>query len=55
MTSKNTLLLIMGVCLVAGLLVAGCTQQSAPAQTPAVTPTKAAEIGMPNPVAVYCG
>jgi len=55
MKSKNTLLLIMGVCLVAGILVTGCTQQGAPAQTPAVTPTKAAVIGMPNPASVNCG
>ena len=49
MKLKNTLLVIMGVCLVAGLLVTGCTQQAAPAQTPAVTPPKAADVGMPNP------
>ncbi|MDO9550395.1 MAG: DUF333 domain-containing protein [Methanoregula sp.] len=55
MKSKNTILIIMGLCLVAGFLAAGCTQQAAPAQTPAVTPTTAAEIGMPNPAAVYCG
>jgi len=55
MKSKNTIFLIMGVCLVAGLLVTGCTQQAAPAQAPAVTPTRAAEIGMPNPASVNCG
>jgi hypothetical protein len=55
MKSNNTILIIMGLCLVAGFLAAGCTQQAAPAQTPAVAPTTAAEIGMPNPSAVYCG
>jgi uncharacterized protein len=55
MKSKNTLFIIMGLLIVAGLIVTGCTQQATPAQTPTVTPTKAAEVGMPNPAAVYCG
>ncbi len=57
MTSKNTLLIIMGICLVAGLLVAGCTQE-APAQVPATTTpmvTAPASVGMANPASVNCG
>ena len=38
MTSKNTLLIIMGICLVAGLLVTGCTQQAAPSDSSQVKP-----------------
>ena len=45
----------MGVCLVAALLVAGCTQSMGPAQTPAGTQTKDTKIDRLNPAAVYCG
>jgi len=59
MTSKNSVLLIVGLCLVAGLLVAGCTQPAAPAQTPAtttvVTTAAPASAGMANPASVNCG
>ena len=44
MKSKNTLLIIMGILIVAGLIVAGCTQPAAPAAT-----------GMANPASVNCG
>ncbi|MFA4860660.1 DUF333 domain-containing protein [Methanoregula sp.] len=55
MTSKYTLLIIMGVCLVAALLVAGCTQLTAPLQTPAGTQTNDTKIDRLNSAAVYCG
>ena len=60
MTSKNTLLLIMGLLIVGGLLVAGCTQPAAPVKTPAtttpvVTTTAPAIVGMANPASVNCG
>ena len=59
MTSKNTLLLIMGLCLVAGILIAGCTQPKVPAQTPATTPivttVAPATAGIANPASVNCG
>lgn len=59
MTSKNTLLLIMGLCIVAGIFIAGCTQPTAPAQTPATTPivttAAPATAGLANPASVNCG
>jgi len=59
MTSKNTLLLIMGLCIVAGIFIAGCTQPTAPAQTPATTPivttSAPATAGLANPASVNCG
>jgi len=59
MISKNIILIIMGLCLVAGLLVAGCTQKTAPAQIPATTTpvvTKAASTGpgLANPASANC-
>ena len=45
----------MGVCLVAALLVTGCTQPMVPAQTPAGTQTMDTKIDRLNPAAVYCG
>jgi putative hemolysin len=59
MTSKNTLLIIMGLLIVGGLLVAGCTQPAAPAKTPVtitpvVTTTAPASVGMANPASVNC-
>jgi len=60
MKSKNTILLIMGLCIVAGIFIAGCTQSTAPAQTPAttthvVTTTVPATAGLANPASVNCG
>ena len=54
MTSKNTLLIIMGLLIVTGLLATGCTQATAPAQAPTLAPTPAAAIGMANPASVNC-
>jgi len=60
------MIVILGACILAGLLVAGCTQS----QTPAAVPTTAApavplgtavpagtpaSAGMANPASVYCG
>ena len=60
MTSKNTLLIIMGLLIVGGILIAGCTQPAAPAKapattTPVVTTTAPASAGMANPASVNCG
>ncbi|MFA5222530.1 MAG: DUF333 domain-containing protein [Methanoregula sp.] len=60
MTSKNTLLLIMGLLIVAGIFIAGCTQPTTPAQTPAtttpvITTTAPASAGLANPASVNCG
>ena len=59
MNSKNTLLIIMSFCLVAGLLVAGCTQPTTPVQTQTTTPTiivtaSSTSVGIPNPASVNC-
>ena len=60
MISKNAILIIMGLCLVAGLLVAGCTQQATPAKIPAtpapiVTKEASTSPGLANPASVNCG
>jgi putative hemolysin len=47
MQSRTTILLILGLCLAAGIFVAGCTRQPAPAQPPATA-------GMANPASVNC-
>ncbi|MFA6224584.1 MAG: DUF333 domain-containing protein [Methanoregula sp.] len=55
MKSKNTLLIIMGLLIVAGLIVAGCTQPAAHATTTPVVTTAPATDGMANPASVNCG
>jgi uncharacterized protein len=70
MMSKTSIFVILGACIIAGLLVAGCTQTQAPAAvqttvptiaepvaTPAATaaPTSAGTAGMANPASVNCG
>ena len=60
MTSKNTLLLMMGLLIVGNLLSAGCTQTATPVKTPAtttpvVTTTAPSIDGMANPASVNCG
>jgi putative hemolysin len=60
MISKNTLHIIMGLCIVAGLLVAGCTQQTTPVQTPTTTPAilvtaSPTSASIANPASVNCG
>ena len=71
MMSRTSIFVILGACIIAGLLVAGCTQQQAPAPvqttvptilaTTAVTasateaPTAAVTANMSNPASVNCG
>jgi len=66
MMSRKGIFVIMGACIIAGLLIAGCTQPQtpvavqttvAPAQaTPsaAETPAAAATVGLANPASVNC-
>jgi hypothetical protein len=60
MTSKNTLLLIMGLLIVAGIFITGCTQPATPAPapvttTPVVTTAAPGMAGLANPASVNCG
>jgi len=68
MMSRKFVFVILGACIVAGLLIAGCTQPQTPAtvQTtapsaytvvPAETtaPANATTVGMANPASVNCG
>ncbi len=67
MMSRTGIFFILGACIIAGLLIAGCTQQQAPATiqtapaasqvTPSqtATPASAATAGMANPASVNCG
>ncbi len=60
--SRTSIFAILGLCIVAGILIAGCTQPTAPAQTPATTvqttavsTPQATSAGMPNPASMNCG
>lgn len=59
MVSKVCVFLILGLCLGAGLIVAGCTQSSTQASvtttTPAAQVSPAGQTGMANPASVNCG
>ena len=60
MMSRNRIVIILALCLFAGILVAGCTQQPAPVpvQTPAPAPLTTAPpagAGIANPASVSCG
>ena len=57
MKISNRILIILGLVLLAGIFIAGCTQQSsqAPAQTPAPSETPAVQPSMANPASVNCG
>jgi len=57
MMSRTGIFLILGACIIAGLLIAGCTQPQAPATTPSPTAiqTGVATAGMANPASVNCG
>ena len=65
MMSRTGIFVILGACIIAGLLIAGCTQPQTPAavQTTAVpaapsaaaTLGGAATVGMANPASVNCG
>jgi putative hemolysin len=53
MTSRTRLLLILAICVIAGMLTAGCTQQPAPATTTTTIPTPEGP-GIANPASVHC-
>ena len=60
MTTRNSIFIILGLCIVAGIIIAGCTQQAPPVQTPTTTPTSKitappTSAGMANPASVNCG
>jgi|GEM_PF-5382172 len=60
--SRTSIFVILGLCVVAGPLITGCTQTSSPAQTPATTvqtttvpAPQVSQTGMANPASVNCG
>jgi len=63
MKSRYAIVLVLGLCVAACIITAGCTQQSSSVPTtapmPATTPTAQAAptgtSGMPNPASVNCG
>jgi len=57
MMSRTGMVILLGICLVTGIFLAGCIQQAAPAQTPETTPVAAmtTAAGIANPASVYCG
>jgi len=60
MTTRNSIFIILGLCIVAGIIIAGCTQQAPIVQTPTATPTSKitaspTSAGMANPASVNCG
>jgi putative hemolysin len=54
MQSRTDILVILGLLVLAGILIAGCTQQQMPEQT-TTTAAPAATAGLANPASVYCG
>jgi len=63
MKSRFAVVLILGLCVAACIIIAGCTQQSStvpttaptPATTPIVQAVPTGTAGMPNPASVNCG
>ena len=68
MMSRNGIFVILGACILAGLLIAGCTQPQAPAtvqntivpaqvspSSETAIPASTATAGMANPASVNCG
>jgi putative hemolysin len=60
MITRNGILIILGLCIVAGIFIAGCTQQAPQVQTPTTTPpititTSPTSASMANPASVNCG
>jgi hypothetical protein len=60
MISRNSIFIILGLCMVAGIFIAGCTQQVPTVPTRTTTPTSRETIsptsaGMANPASVNCG
>jgi putative hemolysin len=56
MITRISIFIILGLCIVAGIFIAGCTQQVPVIQTPTTTPTTLLPIsaGIPNPASVNC-
>jgi hypothetical protein len=54
MNAKSGMIMILLLCVTAGVFIAGCTQQSAPAQASPAQPTTAVTAGMANPASVAC-
>jgi putative hemolysin len=60
MISRNSIVIMLGLCLFAGVLSAGCSQQTAPVQTLTPTPTAVTTaapiaVSIANPASVHCG
>jgi len=60
MTTTKSIFIILGLCIVAGIFIAGCTQQAPPVTTPTATITAMKTVsptsaGMANPASVNCG
>jgi hypothetical protein len=60
MITRNSIFIILGLCIVAGIFIAGCTQQAPPVQTPTTSPTSKitaspTSAGIANPASVNCG
>jgi putative hemolysin len=60
MTTTKSIFIILGLCIVAGIFIAGCTEQAPPVTTPTATITtmktvSPTSVGMANPASVNCG
>ena len=60
MTTTKSMFIILGFCMVAGIFIAGCTQQAPLVTTPTATITAMKTVsptsaGMANPASVNCG
>ena len=60
MITRKSVFIILGLCIVAGIFIAGCTQQAPPVTTPTATITAMKTVsptsaGMANPASVNCG
>jgi putative hemolysin len=60
MMSRNSSVFMLALCLFAGVLIAGCTQQPAPVQVQTSTPTAVttatpSAMSIANPASVNCG
>ena len=53
MQSGTDILVILGLCVLSGILITGCTQQQIPEQT-TTTAAPAATAGLASPASVYC-
>jgi putative hemolysin len=60
MITRKSIFIILGLCIVAGIFIAGCTQQVPQVQTTTTTTTSVQSIsptsaGIANPASVNCG